>query len=122
MRQFGDDKFEIARSGAVQAAKTLIGWEAEQRGITFKDARRIVAREARIAPGSLERLSAGRLKFVDRIAGRLNELLVKKIERKMADLEHELAIARLASRRADPIDFARAEAALAEAARAIGKD
>lgn len=121
MRQLGDDKFAIVDGGVVRVVRTLVAWESEVRGITQKAARQIVAREARVAPGSLERLSAGRLKFTDRIAGRLNELLVKKIERKMAELEHELALARLACRRASPIDVERAEAALEEARRALGK-
>jgi hypothetical protein len=117
--QFEADTFA---TGPSRIARRLIDWEVERSGICRRDARRIVAREARIAPGSLERLSAGRLKFPDRIAERLNALLVVKIERKIADLEHQRAIAVATGNRLRPIDLGRLDAALGEARKAIGKD
>lgn len=118
MRRVQDDK----SAETAVAAERLISWECEARGITRRMARVIVAREAGIAPGSIENLLAGRLKVVEKIAGRLNALLVARIERQIGELEHELALARLAARRRHPVDIGRAEAALREARAALGRE
>ena len=78
------------------------------------------AREAGIAAGSLESLARGRLKFTHRIADKLNALLVRKITERIASLERELAIAK-AIGGASQVDLERAEMALEEARKAIGK-
>ena len=105
---------------AVVAAR-LIAEEAA-RGVTRPVARAIIARQAGIAPGTLENLERGRLKYIDRVAGRLNELLARKIERKIAELEFELESIMAARSRVGEVDVLRAQAALDEARRCIGKE
>ena len=106
-------------SSVVSVAERLIGWEAERHGV--KRAREIVAREAGLSPSALDRLRFGRIKFVDRLAGPLNELLVRKIERKIAELGHELAALKARGREADQVDLVAAAAAIETAKRLIGK-
>ena len=105
---------------ASSIAERLVGEEMLASRVKRPEARNIVAREAGISPGSLESLSRGRLKYIDRIADRLNALLIKRIEQRIASLQHELEIAR-ALGDASEADFGRAEAALEEARKAIGK-
>ena len=101
-------------------ASRLIREEMLSRGVKFPEARKIVAREAGVSPGSLESLSRGRLKYVDRIADRINGLLIKKIEQKIESLKHELEIAKSVGN-ITRVDMDRAEASLEEARRALGK-
>ena len=56
----------------LSVATRLIAWKRADHGVTTAEAKKIVAREAKIAPGALERLTARRLKFVERIARPLN--------------------------------------------------
>ena len=88
-------------------------------GVKKGDARRIVARDAGIAPGALERLAGGRLVHVDRITEKLQAYVIRHIERQIIALQHELEIARIASERPDEADILRAEAALEEAKKAL---
>ena len=104
----------------VSIADRLVGEEMLSRRIKRPEARRIIAREAGITPGSLENLSKGRLKFLDRIEGRLNALLIRKIELRISNLERELQIARSIGD-ITRVDVEAAEAALEKARRAIGK-
>jgi hypothetical protein len=71
-----------------------------------------------LASQTLNQLSEAR----DRIAERLNDLLVRKIELQIRALEHELAIARLAGRRSHPIDYQHAENAIEQARKAFGRE
>ena len=100
-------------------AAKLVAWKREQAGVTTSEARKLVAREAKIAPGALERLTARRLKCVDRIAGALNAVLVRTIERKITELEHELYLAK--SRSVPSIDVDAVDAALSAARKALGR-
>lgn len=99
-------------------AEKLVAWKREQAGVTTAEARKLIAREARIAPGALERLTARRLVFVERIAGPLNALLVRTIERKIAELEHELFVAKSVDR--PSVDVVAVETALRAAREAMG--
>lgn len=101
-------------------ADRLVGEEMLTRRVKRPEAREIVAREAGITPGSLESLGRGRLKHIDRIAGKLNALLIRKIESRIASLEQELEIAKVIGR-SSQIDIERAESALQEAREALGK-
>lgn len=103
-------------------ADRLIGEEAVRSRVKRPVARVIVAKEAGLSPGTLENLERGRLKFVDRIASKLNDLLARKIERKIADLEHELDVLRRSPSPSRAFDFVGAERAIAEAKRCIGKE
>ncbi|RJP45469.1 hypothetical protein C4587_00810 [Candidatus Parcubacteria bacterium] len=87
-----------------------------EHGVKKPDARRIVAGEAGVHPGTIRRLCDGSLKNIERITEKLNAYAIRRLERKIAACEHELAIARLKAARRDDIDILRAEAAL-EAAR-----
>ena len=104
----------------VSIADRLVREEMVARKVKRPEARRIIAREAGISPGSLESLSRGRLKFLDRIAGQLNGLLIRKIEQRIASLEQELASAKAIGRSSE-IDLGRAEAAIQEAKQALGR-
>ena len=101
-------------------ADRLVGEEMLTRRVKRPEARKIIAREAGITPGSLESLGRGRLKFHERIASKLHVLLVKKLEERMYSLQHELEIAK-ALVDSNPVDIGRAEAALAELKDALGK-
>ena len=68
-----------------------------------------------LASQILNQLSEAR----DRIAQRLNDLFVRK---QIRALEHELAIARLAGRRSNPIDYQHAENAIEQARKALGRE
>ena len=105
---------------AASIARRLIAEERVVRGVKWPEARSIVAKQAGVAPGSLENLERGRLKYVDRIEGKLRGLLVRKIEQRLASLSHELQLAKTMYGVADP-DVRRAEAALEEARQALGK-
>lgn len=117
MRQFLRDILSMSAAGV---ARRLVAGEQASRGVKLREARAIVAKEAGISPGSLENLGRGRLKYVDRITSKLNALLAKKIEQQICSLERELGLLR-ATESASEIDLARAEAALEEARRALGK-
>lgn len=101
-------------------AERLVGEEMLASRVKREEARKTIAREAGITPGSLESLSRGRLKFLDRIADRLNALLIRKIEGRIASLQHELEVAR-AIGDTSKVDFEAAEMALKEARKALGK-
>jgi len=108
-------------SSIAMTADRLVREEAAYRGIDRMTARQIVAREAGISPGTLENLLRGRLKYVERIADRLNALVIRKIEKRIAELEHELAIARHVSARPDEAAIFAAQSALDDAKRHIGR-
>lgn len=108
-------------ASVLSVASRLIAWETEKHRVKRPIARAIVAREAGIANGSLRRLEGGTLKFVDRIAGKLNELLVRKIERRIAELEHELTTLRAAPGRLSEADVLAAATAIEEAERLVRK-
>ena len=111
---------EKVSMSALDMAERLVGEEMFVKRVKKPQARENIAREAGIAPGSLESLARGRLKFQDRIAGKLHVLFVRKIEQRMLSLQHELEIAKkLAS--SDSVDLDRAEAALKELKEALGK-
>jgi hypothetical protein len=110
---------KLSMSVASVAAR-LVSEEMLTRSVKRPEARQIIAREAGISLGSLEGLSRGRLKYIDRIADRLNALLIRKIEARIASLQHELEIARLIGDVSD-VDLERAEAALKDARQALGK-
>jgi len=102
-------------------AEQLIDDEVRYRRVKKPEARAIIAREAGIAPGSLENLARGRLKHVDRIAGHLNALLVKKLEQRFAEIEHELIFLRATPDPSREADVLGAAAALEDARRCLGK-
>jgi len=105
---------------AATIARQLIAEEKVYRGVKRPEARAIIAREAGLAPGTLRNLECGRLKHLDRVLGPLNALVTRKLEQRIASLTHELELAR-AAQSLPKIDLDRAQAALREAAQALGK-
>jgi hypothetical protein len=105
---------------ALSIAERLVGEEMLAKRVKRPEARKIVAREAGVAAGSLESLARGRLKNIDSLAGKLNALRIRKLEEKLASVQHELAIAK-AMGGLSQVDIDRAEAAIAEAFQALGK-
>lgn len=105
----------------ISVLKRLINEEQHRSGGTRAIARSTVAREAGLSPGTLENLERGRLKFMDRVAGKLNDFAVRSIERQIVALEQELVFLRAAGLGDRLADIDAAEAAIAEARRHIGK-
>lgn len=103
-------------------AEKIIRETMIERGLKKPDARRFVAREAGVKPGALERLGNGTLVHVERITDRINAYVVRRLERKIAEVERELALARLTADRSHEPEFERARAALDDAKRALGGD
>ena len=103
-----------------RVAQTLTQWEVERSNLKWVAAREAVAKQAGIAPGSLRRLEAGTLKFVDRIGAKLDQLFIRATEWQIASLERELALARARASRECGIDADAVKAAL-EQARALLK-
>lgn len=95
-------------------ADRLVRVEMQEAGAKRLDAERVVARRAGVSPSAIENLRRGRLKHVDRIAGRLKALYIAALQQQLSGLESDLAHAR----RSDPeADLRTAEAAI-ETARA----
>ncbi len=113
--------FEDKGMSIAATAERLIRETMTERGLKKPEARRLVAREAGVAPGALERLANGSLVHVERITDRINAYVVARLERKIAEVEHELALARLAADRTVEPDIGRARAALEEARDALGR-
>ncbi|CCJ07069.1 Hypothetical protein BN69_1618 [Methylocystis sp. SC2] len=115
-------RFEDKRMSIAATAEKIIRETMAERGLKKPDARRVVAREVGVKPGALERLGNGSLVHVERITDRINAYVVQRLERKIADIEHELALARLKADRTVEPDIDRARAALEDARRALRHD
>lgn len=102
-------------------ALRLIDEEEIRSCVKRPEALRIIAREAGLAPGSLENLARGRLKHVGRIAGNIYALYVKKLELQISECQTLLAVARAGALASPEIDIPGAEAALEAARRCLGK-
>ena len=112
-------RFEDKRMSIAVTTERIIRETMAERGLKKPDARRVVAKEAGVKPGTLERLGNGSLVHVERITDRINAYVVRRLERKIAEFEHDLAIARLTAERADDPGILRAAAALDEAKKAL---
>lgn len=99
-------------------ADRMVAETMREAGVKRPDAERSVARNAGLSPSAIDNLRRGRIKNEDAIGGRVRRAFVAFLERQIAALETELAIARLAQRE---VDFGTAETAIAEAKRALGK-
>ena len=114
--------FEDKRMSIAATAEKIIRETMAERGLKKPDARRLVAKEAGVKPGALERLGNGSLIHLERITDRINAYVVQRLERKIAEIEHELALARLTADRTGEADIGRARAALEDAKRALRSD
>ena len=111
------EKASMSLAAAVQRS---IHQEMVDRGVKWPEASKVIAREIGVLPGSIENLCRGRLKHIDRIAGKVNEFLIKRIEQRIRSLEQELAIAK-AMGVTPKVDLDSAEFALETARKALGK-
>lgn len=112
-------RFEDKCMSVAVTAERIIRETMVERGMKKPDARRVVAKEAGVKPGTLERLGNGSLVHLERITDRINAYVVRRLERKISQFEHELAVARLTAARADDTGILRAAAALDEAKKAL---
>lgn len=112
-------KSEDEHMSIAATAERIIRETMVEHGMKKPDARRLVAREAGIKPGTLERLGNGSLVHIERITDRINAYVVRRLERKIAEFEQELAIARLANSSPDEPGIVRAAAALEDAKKAL---
>jgi hypothetical protein len=115
------DGFAMRVSSVAGVVDRMVRQEMLDRGIKRPDAERVIARETGLSPGTLENLRRERLKNLGWISTSINAALIKRTERKIAQLEHELALARQIADRPDSNDIFAAQAALDTARRLIGK-
>ena len=98
--------------------RLLVDEEAARASVPRAVARGMIARQMGLAPGTLENLERGRLKFLDRVEGRINAWLVRRTQREIERLSTELEIYRAAVRDDRDADLV-AAVSLIEAARAL---
>lgn len=111
-----EDEMSVAEIAEIAVREIMI-----ERRVKKQEARAIVAREAGVLPGAIERLARGRLVYVQRIEQNIRAYAVRRMQEKLTRLAHDLYVARLASEGKGDIDLARAQAAYCEAMRALGK-
>lgn len=100
-------------------ADRLVRTEMIQAQVKRAEAEKNVARRAGVAPSALEELRRGRGRLnVEHIGPKIRNAFVSFLEKQIAALEAELAVARVVERE---VDFGAAEAAIAAAKRALGK-
>ncbi len=105
---------------AAGLARRLEDRERIRCGVTLPVARASVARRVGVAPGTLERLRAGRIKGVrEWIASALRGALIAELEAEIGRAEHELTILRASDRRIDRSQVAEVEAGLASLRRTL---
>ena len=122
MRPTENDRLSLAFVDDARAwSMALEEREQKRSGLSLADARRIVARRANVAPGTLENLRKRRLKSSD--VGwytRLRLLLIEELKQEMR--EHDREIKMLVALGADPRsdEMAQAEAGLKAIEKALG--
>lgn len=105
----------------VNVAGRLIGEEMERSRVKRDVALQRVARAAGLVPGTLANLMRGRLKHAERAEGALLRLLAVSVERKIGELENELAALRATARDNRDPDILGAESAIAAARECLGR-
>lgn len=116
-----DDKMS-AVVGAVEIARTL---EKRERGkVLGRDiARARIAEKLRIGIGTFENLVRGRIKRIDAdLRDRVHALFIRELEHEIAQLTHQLAVARITSDRPDSPQVFEAKAHLAAAHALLSKN
>lgn len=87
----------------------LIRQEMLDRGVKRPDAVNTLSRETGLSPGTFENLRRGRLKNVEWITHRIDQAVVRRLERQIAEMQSEPVVAR---RRAHRVSAAELEDAL----------
>ena len=101
---------------ALGIAERMVSTEMIERGVKRPEAERIVARQACISPSSIQNVRLGRIKSDETFRSKMRRAFVAFLERQIAGLEHELALARATQRECD---FSEVETALDAARRAL---
>lgn len=103
----------------VETVDELICEEMHVAHVKKPAARKNIAAEAGLSPWTLDSLLRGRIKNVEGIAARINAVLIRRLERRIADAEHRLDICRRAARRPDEDRIRAVQAAVEHARRAL---
>ena len=102
-------------SPTIEVLRRVIQAEQARSGLDRVTARSVIARRAGISPGSLENLLRGRLKNTERVEGRVNVYLERRIAQEIQGLEHDISVLRASRGNAADADILAAEAAVAAA-------
>lgn len=95
--------------------------ESDRSGLPLSDARKVAARKAGIAPGTLENLRKGRVKRVAvSVFERLRTAVIRDLQNEIVRCTHELEMARQCGLDPRSSDVAALEAAICAAERLIG--
>lgn len=94
-------------------------WARELERLEGRDA---LARKLKLAPGTLENLSRGRLKGWRNISDRVRAYFINAITKEIGRLNHELEVAHRSGRELDPALVAKARCAIAKAQELIAED
>lgn len=116
-RKFVDEGSHM--SSVAMTADKLVKQTMIDSHVKRPEARRIVAREVGVAPGTFENLKRGRLKNVDWVAAKINAAVIRRIEREIERLQHELEVARRVAARPDDAAIFEAQAAIDHARKLI---
>jgi hypothetical protein len=81
-----------------------------------------VALEAGLTPGTFANLRRGRLKNVEWIKHKIDQAIVRKLERHIAELQAELVVASHRARRARPAEIADALDALEKSRKLLRRE
>jgi len=116
MHQRIHDKMSSIEVHTVRTLEGLLAREKVRTGVTVPDAIRIVARRAKVAPGTIFNLINGRLKklSVD-VCGSIQRLAISELSQEIQRLEHERTVLIQSGVAHTSIDFCEVETYLAKA-------
>lgn len=116
MRHAGEDNFDM--SSVTYMAERVIEREPTANGLRREQVIG-AARRMGLAPGTIQNLVKGRLKFVERVEARVREAFIRMLEQEIAKATHELEIARRISARLDSAAVLAAETAVVSAQKRV---
>lgn len=111
-----------ASMSIASVAERLIRQDMVDKGVKKPLARKMLADDAQLAPGTLANLARGRLKRLDGVAAALNRIVIERLATKIRQLECELEIARITASRPDETDLFAAMDALEKAKKLLRKE
>ena len=113
----GNGSGRVPISPAIMCER-LVSAEMAERRIKREQAESEVSVRARLAPSAITNFRKGRIKDVEKLGTRIEAAFIAFLERQIARLEYELAVARMARRE---VDLGAAEAAILAAKEALGR-
>lgn len=116
MRHAGEDNFDM--SSVTYMAERVIEREPTANGLRREQVIG-AARRMGLAPGTIQNLVKGRLKFVERVEARVREAFIRMLEQEISKATHELEIARRISARLDSAAVLAAETAVVSAQKRV---